>query len=105
MPPVSWGSAFVPSGINWQNTERWDWYCEDYVKTLFGKTIDIVQKALELRSKRNALLASNIANVDTPGYKQKDIDFRKIMDGYMKEMEAGRDRISKAAMKGSRVSF
>ncbi|WP_260925016.1 flagellar basal body rod protein FlgB [Novosphingobium sp. 9] len=38
---------------------------------LFG----IHAKALELRSQRMGLLASNIANAGTPGYKAKDIDF------------------------------
>lgn len=32
-------------------------------------------KALELRSQRMGLLASNIANAATPGYKARDIDF------------------------------
>jgi flagellar basal-body rod protein FlgB len=32
-------------------------------------------KALALRSQRLGLLASNIANASTPGYKAKDIDF------------------------------
>ena len=31
--------------------------------------------ALELRSQRMGLLASNIANAATPGYKARDIDF------------------------------
>ena len=31
--------------------------------------------ALELRSQRLGLLASNLANAGTPGYKAKDIDF------------------------------
>jgi len=31
--------------------------------------------ALELRSQRMGLIASNIANAGTPGYKAKDIDF------------------------------
>lgn len=32
-------------------------------------------KALQLRSQRLSLLASNIANASTPGYKARDIDF------------------------------
>lgn len=35
--------------------------------------------ALALRSQRMALLASNIANAATPGYKARDIDFDKAM--------------------------
>jgi flagellar basal-body rod protein FlgB len=33
------------------------------------------QSALSLRGARQELLASNIANADTPGYKARDIDF------------------------------
>ncbi len=33
------------------------------------------QAALNLRAYRQQLLASNIANADTPGYKARDIDF------------------------------
>ena len=36
-------------------------------------------KALALRSRRNELLAGNIANADTPGYKARDFDFRSAM--------------------------
>lgn len=39
--------------------------------SLFG----VHGKALELRSQRLNLLASNIANASTPGYKARDIDF------------------------------
>ena len=35
--------------------------------------------ALAIRSQRLAMLASNIANAATPGYKARDIDFDKAM--------------------------
>ncbi|MGJ3648436.1 flagellar basal body rod protein FlgB [Sphingomonas sp. GlSt437] len=35
--------------------------------------------ALELRSRRMGLLASNIANASTPGYKARDIDFSQAL--------------------------
>lgn len=34
------------------------------------------EHAILLRSKRQEILASNIANVDTPHYQAKDLDFR-----------------------------
>lgn len=34
------------------------------------------QQALDLRAYRQTVLSSNIANVDTPGYKARDIDFQ-----------------------------
>jgi flagellar basal-body rod protein FlgB len=36
--------------------------------------------ALELRSQRMGVLASNIANAATPGYKARDIDFRAALE-------------------------
>lgn len=47
-----------------------------------GKLDDVFrfhQQALELRSYRQQLLASNIANADTPGYKARDIDFASTL--------------------------
>ena len=41
--------------------------------------LGIHAKALQLRSRRAELLAENLANADTPGYKARDIDFRAAM--------------------------
>lgn len=43
----------------------------------------IHEQALRLRSQRTELLASNLANADTPGYKAKDIDFEAALRGAM----------------------
>jgi flagellar basal-body rod protein FlgB len=39
--------------------------------------------ALSLRSQRQQVLASNIANADTPQYKARDIDFASALQGKM----------------------
>jgi flagellar basal-body rod protein FlgB len=39
------------------------------------------ETALSLRAQRQQLLASNIANADTPNYKAKDIDFNSALKG------------------------
>jgi len=39
------------------------------------------EKALSLRAQRQELLASNIANADTPNYKARDIDFNSALQG------------------------
>lgn len=39
------------------------------------------QRSLGLRAQRQELLASNIANADTPYYKARDIDFRAALEG------------------------
>jgi len=39
------------------------------------------EAALSLRAQRQQLLASNIANADTPNYKARDIDFASALQG------------------------
>ena len=41
------------------------------------------QTALSLRSSRQELLASNIANADTPNYKARDVDFASALQNAM----------------------
>ena len=46
----------------------------------FDSALGIHQQALALRSQRAEILASNIANADTPGYKARDIDFKAALE-------------------------
>lgn len=43
----------------------------------------VLSKALDLRTQRHQVLASNIANADTPNYKARDFDFQSAMNGAM----------------------
>ncbi|MEE4297655.1 MAG: flagellar basal body rod protein FlgB [Wenzhouxiangella sp.] len=43
------------------------------------KHFGVHAQAVQLRSQRTELLAANIANADTPGYKARDIDFASVM--------------------------
>jgi flagellar basal-body rod protein FlgB len=52
--------------------------------TMIGKIdnhLRFNELALSLRSQRQQVLASNIANADTPNYKARDIDFASAMQG------------------------
>jgi flagellar basal-body rod protein FlgB len=52
--------------------------------TMIGKLDDYLrfnELALSLRSQRQELLASNIANADTPNFKARDIDFSSALQG------------------------
>ena len=51
--------------------------------------LSFYSKALQLRGKRNNILASNIANAATPNYKARDVDFevelaRSLNEGPLK---------------------
>jgi flagellar basal-body rod protein FlgB len=53
---------------------------------MIGKLDDYLrfnETALSLRSQRQEVLASNIANADTPNYKARDIDFSSALQGAM----------------------
>ena len=45
----------------------------------FDKIFGVHDDALTLRAERAKVLASNIANADTPGYKARDIDFQQVL--------------------------
>ncbi|MDH3357165.1 MAG: flagellar basal body rod protein FlgB [Desulfobacteraceae bacterium] len=49
-------------------------------KLSFGKTFYALEKAIGLAQQRNAVITSNISNLDTPGYKPKDINFKSELD-------------------------
>lgn len=41
--------------------------------------INVLEKACDAGWMRNAAISNNIANVDTPGYKRKDVDFESYL--------------------------
>ena len=43
---------------------------------LFNDTFNTLEKSLNYASEKNRAIASNISNVDTPGYKAKDVVFK-----------------------------
>jgi flagellar basal-body rod protein FlgB len=44
---------------------------------LFDRNLALIDRALSLQTRRNSLLASNIANRETPGYRAQDLVFEK----------------------------
>ena len=47
---------------------------------LFGDpAIASLQRSLDVQTLRSELVAANLANVDTPGYKARDVDFTKVL--------------------------
>lgn len=58
--------------------------------TTIDKAFDFQEKALNVRAYRQQLLASNIANADTPNYKAVDIDFAKALQ----TAQAGRSSVA-----------
>ena len=68
------------------------------------------QKALTLLSRRQELLASNIANADTPGYLARDIDFSKQLkdasnNGFLKNPSVSMSMTSDKHISGKSLPF
>ena len=51
------------------------------------KAFGIHATTLVLRSQRAELLASNLANADTPNYKARDINFHKVLSAKHRELQ------------------
>ncbi len=47
---------------------------------LFDPTLQGLSNALTVHERRHRVLATNIANVETPGYRARDTDFRRALD-------------------------
>ncbi len=51
----------------------------------FERTLGVHAQALRLRAQRAELIASNLANADTPNYLARDLDFKSTLAGYAGE--------------------
>lgn len=58
----------------------------------FDKAFGIHPQGMMLRAKRAEIIASNIANADTPGYKAKGMNFQDALAGAAKNQQTGMSR-------------
>ncbi|SEK33583.1 flagellar basal-body rod protein FlgB [Kosakonia sacchari] len=61
------------------------------------------QQALSLMSRRQDILASNIANADTPGYQARDIDFSKQLKNAMRQETQHNGPLSLSLTSGNHI--
>ncbi len=61
---------------------------------LFDRDFTLLQKSLDFRTRRNTMLASNIANLETPGFKAKDLVFEKALGSALKASQPGPLRVT-----------
>ena len=55
----------------------------------FDKALGVHPQAMLIRSQRAEVIATNIANADTPGYKAKDIDFASALKAARSNQQSG----------------
>ena len=54
-----------------------------FIDNMFSGRLANLQSALDRTTQRHGLIADNLANVNTPGFKRKDVDFNIILDAQM----------------------
>ena len=55
--------------------------------SVFDGIFGVHEQALKMRQSRLELLASNMANADTPNFKAKDLNFQKAMDETLRSFD------------------
>lgn len=75
------------------------------MESIFG----IHEQALAVRKERQALLANNLANSDTPNFKARDLDWRKQINEAKEELDSSKfnfdmDRTSSRHIEGSAIA-
>ena len=58
----------------------------------FDKGFELHAQGMQLRAQRAEVIAGNIANADTPGYKAKGMDFRKAMQQATQQQQMGMNK-------------
>ncbi len=51
---------------------------------IFGGTIDVLSKSIDMRAKNQNLIAANVANAETPNYVPKSLAFEQELQGAIK---------------------
>ena len=59
------------------------------MRGIFDEHLQLLHKTMDFRARRNNVLASNVANVETPGYKSRDLVFERALGDAMKASEPG----------------
>lgn len=74
---------------------------------LFGKTITIISQVLDYRARKHDTIVSNIANIDTPGYRSREAVFERELAERMRNGKAnsGRNGHVRAATEQSLVTI
>ncbi len=67
--------------------------------TIFDRTMQLLHRTLDLRQARQQVIASNIANEETPGYRASDLNFQDSLQA----VQRGRDVVSLAVTQGRHI--
>ena len=67
--------------------------------TIFDRTMQLLNRTLDLRQARQRVIASNIANEETPGYRATDFNFQDSLQA----AQRGRGPVTLAVTQGHHI--
>jgi len=67
--------------------------------TIFDRTMQLIHRTLDLRQARQRVIASNIANEETPGYRATDLNFQDSLQA----AQRGRGLVTLAVTQGHHI--
>ena len=67
--------------------------------TIFDRTMQLLHRTLDLRQARQRVIASNIANEETPGYRATELNFQDSMQA----AQRGRSLVTLAVTRGRHI--
>jgi flagellar basal-body rod protein FlgB len=67
--------------------------------TIFDRTMQLLHRTLDLRQARQRVIASNIANEETPGYRAAELNFQDSMQA----AQRGRSLVTLAVTRGRHI--
>ena len=71
----------------------------------FDKALGVHPYALQVRAERAQILAGNLANVDTPGYLARDIDYKQILGEVASRVASGNQSTDQSTDSSTRASL
>jgi flagellar basal-body rod protein FlgB len=67
--------------------------------TIFDRTMQLLHRTLDMRQARQRVIASNIANEETPGYRAVDLSFQDSLQA----AQRGRSLVTLAVTQGQHI--
>ena len=66
-----------------------------YLDLFESKTLNAIEGYMDRLSQRQKIVSSNLANIDTPGYRTKEITFHAAIDELLTEPSVGKLRLTR----------
>lgn len=59
------------------------------MEKLFGKTVNTLSDLADVRAQKHSVILSNVANIDTPGFKASELTFKQALGSAKHQLRIG----------------